>query len=71
MALGETRVHFCTPDDALVVRNILSFYLSQFVKPPSDTLLRYCDILFVTVTNFCLENISKPARPDRNIFERE
>jgi hypothetical protein len=34
-------VHFCTPDDALVVRNILSFYikiLSQFVKPPSDTL---------------------------------
>jgi hypothetical protein len=38
------RVHFCTPDDALVVRNILSFYihiLSQFVKPPSDTLLRY------------------------------
>jgi hypothetical protein len=35
------RVHFCTPDDALVVRNILSFIkiLSQFVKPPSDTLL--------------------------------
>jgi hypothetical protein len=31
-------------DDALVVRNILSFeykILSQFVKPPSDTLLRY------------------------------
>jgi hypothetical protein len=40
-------VHFCTPDDALVVRNILSFYsqiLSQFVKPPSDTLLRYFNI---------------------------
>jgi hypothetical protein len=36
MALGET-VHFCTPDDALVVRNILGLYiqiLSQFVKPP-------------------------------------
>jgi hypothetical protein len=35
---------FCTPDDALVLRNILSFIykiLSQFVKPPSDTLLRY------------------------------
>jgi hypothetical protein len=35
-------LHFCTPDDALVVRNI--FYiqiLSQFVKPPCDTLLRY------------------------------
>jgi hypothetical protein len=34
-------VHFCTPDD---VRNILSIIykiLSQFVKPPSDTLLRY------------------------------
>jgi hypothetical protein len=33
-----------TPEDALVVRNILSFYiqiLSQFVKPPRDTLLRY------------------------------
>jgi hypothetical protein len=32
-------VHFCTPDDALVARNILSFYiriLFQFVKPPSD-----------------------------------
>jgi hypothetical protein len=31
-------------NDALVVRNILSFYLqilSQFVKPPSDTLFRY------------------------------
>jgi hypothetical protein len=28
------KVHFCTPDDALVVRNILSFYIhtkSQFV----------------------------------------
>jgi hypothetical protein len=37
-------LHLCTPDDALVVRNILSFYkqiLSKFVKPPSDTLLRY------------------------------
>jgi hypothetical protein len=39
-------VHFCTPDGALVVRNILSFLytyniLSQFVKPPSDTLLRW------------------------------
>jgi hypothetical protein len=37
-------VHFCTPDDALVVRNVLSFFyiqnLSQFVKSPSDTLLR-------------------------------
>jgi hypothetical protein len=35
---------FCTPDDALVVRNILSFYiqiLSQFVKPPSETLYPY------------------------------
>jgi hypothetical protein len=35
------RVHLCIPDDAhAVVRNILSFYiqiLSQFVKPPSDT----------------------------------
>jgi hypothetical protein len=34
---------FCTPDDALS-RNIMSFHiqiLSQFVKPPSDTLLRY------------------------------
>jgi hypothetical protein len=31
-------------DDALVVRNILSFYiqiLSQFLKPPGETLLRY------------------------------
>jgi hypothetical protein len=31
-------------DDALVVWNILSFYvqiLSQFVKPPSISLLRY------------------------------
>jgi hypothetical protein len=39
-------VHFCTPDDALVVGNILSFLyiLSQVVKPPSDTLLRYCDM---------------------------
>jgi hypothetical protein len=35
-------MHFCTPDDGLVVRNILSFMykiLSQFVKPPSNTLL--------------------------------
>jgi hypothetical protein len=49
MALGETCwnnkliVHFCTPDEALVVQNKLSFYiqiLSQFVEPPSDTLLR-------------------------------
>jgi hypothetical protein len=34
-------------DDALVVRNILNFYiqiLSQFVKPPSDTLLRYVNM---------------------------
>jgi hypothetical protein len=45
MALGETfSVHFRTPDNALVMPNIMSFYiqtLSQFVKPPSDTLLRY------------------------------
>jgi hypothetical protein len=49
------RVHFCTPDDALVVRNILSFYtllsfytiLSQFVKPPSDTLLRYFNMFHI------------------------
>jgi hypothetical protein len=37
------RVHISTPDDTLVLRNILSFFiqiLSQFVKP-SDTLLRY------------------------------
>jgi hypothetical protein len=37
-------VNFCTPDNAVVARNILSFYiqiLSQFVKPPSDTLRRY------------------------------
>jgi hypothetical protein len=37
-------VHYCTPDDALVVRNILSSLYTnpfQFVKPPSDTLLRY------------------------------
>jgi hypothetical protein len=36
-----------TPDDALVVWNILSFYTqiqSQFVKPPSDTLLHYFNI---------------------------
>jgi hypothetical protein len=33
--------HFRTPDGALVVRNILSFYtqiLSQYVQPPSYTL---------------------------------
>jgi hypothetical protein len=33
-----------TPDDALVVQNILSFQiqiLSQFVKPPSDTLVQF------------------------------
>jgi hypothetical protein len=39
----KLKVRFCTPGDALVVRNILSFIykiLSQFVKPPSDTLLR-------------------------------
>jgi hypothetical protein len=37
-------VHFCTSDDTLVVRNILSFFYtnqSQFVKPPRDALLRY------------------------------
>jgi hypothetical protein len=42
---GFLLVHFCTPDDdGLVEQNILSFLykiLSQFVKPPSDTLLRY------------------------------
>jgi hypothetical protein len=31
-------MNVCAPDDALVVRNIFSI---QFVKPPSDTLLRY------------------------------
>jgi hypothetical protein len=39
----RTEMNFRTPDDALVVRNILSFFiqiLSQFVKRPSDTLLR-------------------------------
>jgi hypothetical protein len=42
LALDEAyslRVQICTPDDELVVRNILSFYiqiLSQFVKPPSE-----------------------------------
>jgi hypothetical protein len=35
-----TVVHFRTPDGALVVRNFIQS-LSQFVKPPSDTLLRY------------------------------
>jgi hypothetical protein len=37
-------IHFCTPDDALVVRIILSCYIqfhSQFVKPPSVTPLLY------------------------------
>jgi hypothetical protein len=37
-------VHLCTLDDLLVVRNILNLIykiLSQFVKPPSDTLQRY------------------------------
>jgi hypothetical protein len=37
MNSSSTRVHFCTPDDALVARNILSFYIqifSRFVKPP-------------------------------------
>jgi hypothetical protein len=41
--LNSLGVFFCTPDDALVVRNILSFHIqipSQFVKSPSDTLLR-------------------------------
>jgi hypothetical protein len=40
-------VQFCTPDDALVVQNIIVFYikiLSQFVKPPSDTLLPYFNL---------------------------
>jgi hypothetical protein len=40
-------VHFCTPDDALVGRNILSFYitiLSQFVKPTSDLSLLFQDV---------------------------
>jgi hypothetical protein len=46
-------VHFCTPDDALVVRNILSFYigiLSQFVKLPSDTHLRYFTCITIIST---------------------
>jgi hypothetical protein len=37
-------VHFCTPDDSLLVQDILSFTYkikSLFVKPPSDTLFRY------------------------------
>jgi hypothetical protein len=37
-------IYFALPDDAPVVRYILIFYiqiLSQFVNPPSDTLLRY------------------------------
>jgi hypothetical protein len=33
---NPTPFNFCTPDDALEVRNKLSF-----VKPPSDALLRY------------------------------
>jgi hypothetical protein len=46
-------VHRGTPDDALVVRNILSFYIQtlyQFVKPPSsDTIFRYIH----WVSQFC------------------
>jgi hypothetical protein len=41
ISLWTARVHFCTPENALLVWNILSFkykILSQFVKPPSDTL---------------------------------
>jgi hypothetical protein len=37
-------VLFCIPDDAQVVRSILSFIykiLSYFVKPPNDTVLGY------------------------------
>jgi hypothetical protein len=50
MWLSYSWVHLCTPDDALVVQNILRFFffwfffyiqiLSQLVKPLSDTLLR-------------------------------
>jgi hypothetical protein len=61
-------VNLCTPDDVIVVRNILSFYiriLCQFAKPPSDTLLRskyicsYCDprfsFIFVTVNDYIMQ----------------
>jgi hypothetical protein len=48
-------------DDALLVRNILSFYrqiLPQFVKPPSDTLLRYRDFVIVpSVTTIVIYTI--------------
>jgi hypothetical protein len=50
--------HFCTPDDALVVRNMLGFYiqsLSQFVKPPSDNLLRYLNMFHLAPSPSSLE----------------
>jgi hypothetical protein len=54
------RVHFCTPDDALVLRNILSFYiqiLSQFVKPPSDTLFRYFNMFHLVPSPSSLHSL--------------
>jgi hypothetical protein len=54
MALGETCLNNedVTPDDGVVCRNILSFckqILSLFVKPPSDTLLRYGSYMLLKV----------------------
>jgi hypothetical protein len=55
-------VHFCTPDDSLVVRNKLSFIqiLSQFVKPPSDTLLRYFNMFHLEPSPSSLQFIYSP-----------
>jgi hypothetical protein len=55
------RPHFCTPNDALVVRYILSFtykILSRFVKLPSDTLLRYFIIFHLAPSPLSLQLIS-------------
>jgi hypothetical protein len=55
--------HFCTHDDALVLQNILSFFMykAQFVKPPSDTLLRYDSI-------YTLADDAWPANNDSGVL---
>jgi hypothetical protein len=68
-----------TPDDALVVQNILSFYLyilfiiiySQFVKPPSDTLLRY-DSIYISVDYTIIRSYNRQlfVTPDNRIICR-
>jgi hypothetical protein len=55
-------VNFRTPDDALVVAKYIQFYiqiLSQFVKPPRDTLLRYFNIFHLVPSPSSLQFIEK------------